>query len=242
MATAAQAAFTIMGTRVVYEDAQGEANVRIRYSVGETPVLMQAWLDDGDPESQPGAQTVPFLMTPAVAHMQPDDEQIIRIIRIGELPADRESLFFFNVLEVPPDAAEQADADESFVQLNMQARLKFFYRPKGLLPAPGKAVESLRFSALSPEADGAWRLRVDNPTPYYYTLSGLTLHTSAGDNSPALATLDTDRELGPMVAPHSAMTVYLKPEGGARLPAQAQVRTTWINDQGGHVTTPGTLN
>jgi len=238
-ASVAHAAFTITGTRVVYEDAQGEANVRIRYSVGETPVLMQAWLDDGDPESQPGAQDVPFIMTPAVAHMTPGAEQVIRILRVGNLPSERETLFFFNVLEVLPDAG--SDADESFVHLNMQARLKFFYRPKGLQPAPQRAVESLRFSAEPQGADGSLRLRVENPTPYYFTLGMLTLHASESDSAPALAELDSARELGPMVAPHSAMTVYLKAAGGARLPAQAQVRYTWINDQGGHVSQQGRL-
>jgi len=238
-ASVAQAAFTIVGTRVVYEDAQGEANVRVRYSVGETPVLMQAWLDDGDPESQPGTQDVPFIMNPAVARMTPRAEQIIRILRVGDLPSERETLFFFNVLEVLPDADSHSDADESFVHLNMQARLKFFYRPKGLQPAPQRAVESLRFSAEPPGADGSLRLRVENPTPYYFTLGQLTLHAS--DSAPALAELDSARELDPMVAPHSAMTVYMKADG-ARLPAQAQVRYTWINDQGGYVSQQGRLN
>jgi len=119
--TLAQAAFSIVGTRVVYEEAQGETNVRVRYMTGDTPVMMQAWLDDGGPNAEPGMQDVPFIMTPAVAHMTPGDEQVIRIIRIGELPTDRESLFFFNVLEVPPDANDKIAAGENFVQINYPA-------------------------------------------------------------------------------------------------------------------------
>jgi len=238
----AQAGFSIVGTRVVYDEAQGETNVRVRHLTGDVPVMMQAWLDDGDPQTQPGAQSVPFIMSPAVARMDPGAEQVIRIIRIGELPTDRESLFFFNVLEVPPDVDDAIAEGANLVQFNMQARLKFFYRPKGLKPAPDRAVDALRFSLEPAQADGALRLRVQNPTPYHFTLSQVFLHASAAPDAPALAELDAEREYGPMVAPHSALSVFLKPAASGAARSSAQVRYTYINDQGGYVTKQGKLD
>jgi len=233
-ATAAHAGFTISGTRVIYEEAQGETTVNVRHTVGDTAVLMQAWIDDGDPEMQPGQQNVPFILTPAVALMEPGNAQVIRVLRIGELPPDRESLFFFNVLEVPPDASDKMAAGESFVQFAMQARLKFFYRPRGLQPSINRAQEMLRFSTAA-GADGKLRVRIKNPTPYHFTFSELALHASEADNAPVLAELDADVEVGPMVAPNSELDVVMKASGGGqfRAGASTQVRYITVNDQGG---------
>jgi len=122
----------------------------------------------------------------------------------------------------------------------MQARLKFFYRPKGLQPVPDRAVDALRFSLEPAHADGALPLRVENPTPYHFTLSQVFLHAPGvadATGAPALAELDTDRNHGPMMMPYGTLTIFLKPTAGAaaRSLAQAQLRYTYINDQGGHV-------
>jgi len=236
----AQAGLTINGTRVVYEEAQGETSVRVRHSVGNTPVIMQSWLDDGSPQALPGSQSAPFILTPAVAHLRPGAEQVIRVLRIGTLPQNQETLFFFNVLEVPPEAA--LATDQSAMQLSMQARLKFFYRPRGLQPSVNKAPELLRFSVETAGTDTVPRLRITNPTPYHITLTDISLH--AAENTPALAVLDEAREVGPMVAPASTLSVYLKSANGSAvsLPARAQVRYVVINDQGGRNAKQGRLD
>jgi len=231
---AAHAGMAISGTRVIYEEAQGEATVNVRYSDGDVAVLMQAWIDDGDPSMQPGQQNVPFILTPAVALMEPGNAQVIRVLRIGELPSDRESLYFFNVLEVPPDASDKLAAGESFVQFAMQARLKFFYRPRGLQPSVIRAQDMLRFSTAT-GADGKLRVRIKNPTPYHFTFSELALSASEADNAPALAELDADVEFGPMVAPHSELEVVMKAAAGGQPGAgtSTHARYTIVNDQGG---------
>jgi len=243
IASDAQAAFAIRGTRVIYDESQGEASVQISHATGQNPALMQTWIDDGDPHSQPGQQSVPFILTPAVALLKPGATQVVRVLRIGELPSDKESLFFFNVLEVPPDASDRRAAGESFVQFAMQARLKFFYRPRGLQPAIGRAPDLLRFSTAT-GADGKFAVRITNPTPYHITFTELALHASDADEAPMLAELDTRAELAPMIAPFSEETVVMKAVGGGegtqgaqvRVTAQSRLRATLINDQGGRNT------
>jgi len=105
----AHAALTLP-TRVIYDENQGEAVVNVEYPVQGVPVLMQAWLDTGVGDMRLGAQNVPFVLTPAVARIDAGQTQTVRILRTGELPGDRESLFYLNVLEVPPASAGAASS------------------------------------------------------------------------------------------------------------------------------------
>jgi len=242
-ATVAHAGLSISGSRIIYDEARGETAVQIEHTVGNTPALMQVWLDDGDPGVRPGQQDLPFILNPAVAHMIPGRTQAIRVMRTGELPSDRESLLYFNVLEIPPDMGGKLTGGENIMQIAMQARLKFFYRPRGLTPSVAKAPDLLRFAA-EPGADGKIALRITNPTPYHITFTNVTLHASGADSAAASAQLDTSVVLAPMIAPHGELTVTLKPaaDGLTAWRAHTQVRYTIINDFGGKNTKLGKLD
>jgi len=185
-----QAAISIQGSRVIYDEARGEAAIQVRQA-GEIPGLVQVWLDAGDDAIDPQMQDIPFLITPVVSRIEPGNGQSIRVLRIGEgLPQDRESMFFFNVLEVPPSATQFIADDDNSVQFSTRARMKFFYRPKGLQTPPQEAHQLLRFSLLS-DADGqtGMQVRVHNPSPYHITFKTLTLQDGLGDDAPAVAEL-----------------------------------------------------
>jgi len=245
-ATLAQAGFSITGTRVIYHDAEGETTVQMQRTPGGAPVLLQVWLDDGDPSAKPGMQDLPFILTPAVSRVDPDRAQVIRIWRVrDDLPTDRESLLFFNALEVPATVESDAQTGANHLRLAMQARMKFFYRPKGLQPTVEQAADLLRFT-LEPSADGPLNLRLHNPTPYHITVPKLTLH--ATPDAPALASVN-ERAVAPMVAPFGELLVPLAAvnvkDGTSlrrRIPPAAQVRYTVINDMGGLNAKKGVLN
>ena len=56
-----------------------------------------------DVHSTPESVDAPFLITPPLFRMDAQKEQSLRIVYThDQLPADRESLFWLNVLEVPP--------------------------------------------------------------------------------------------------------------------------------------------
>jgi len=225
-----QAGLTIHGTRIVYDESSGETAVRIEHTVGNTPVLMQTWLDNGDLDaSAAGAQNLPFLLVPAVARLNPGAAQVVRILRIrDELPKDRESLLYFNVLEIPPEPEESANV--SSILFAMQARLKFFYRPKGLTMASWEAPDLLRFTPVS-EA-GQTQLRIHNSTPYHVTLKDLSLIAAKGGAT--LAKFDAEVSLAPMLEPFGEAVVPLKmASGNVSLPPNAIVHYSTINDQGG---------
>jgi len=247
----AHAGFSISGTRVIYQESQGEATVHLQHITGNSPVLLQTWLDDGSAEAKPGAQDLPFLLTPAVVRVNPGHAQVVRILRLrDELPRDRESLLFFNALEIPLSSRQHArpqdDANgsdgENHLQLAMQARMKFFYRPQGLKISPLQAADLLTFALEEATDHDALRLRIHNPTPYHLTLPNLALSmdTHPGDTA-AVAELG-QTGVAPMVAPFSDLTVALAAQTPAKAPVAAatviapasmQVHYTVINDQGG---------
>ncbi|EAA8762347.1 fimbrial chaperone protein StdC, partial [Salmonella enterica subsp. enterica] len=106
------------------------------------------------------------------------------------LPADRESLFYFNVREIPP-APE--DKSKNILQLATQSQLKLFLRP-ATLAAEGSAAPEQKMEILL----SGRTLTLKNPTPYYVTLIWL-------GQSPKQK-LAGFKE-GTMVAPFSSQTV-----------------------------------
>ena len=105
----AAAAVVVDGTRVVYPAAKREVTINIR-NPGATPSLVQAWLDAGDPHAKPGESKVPFVLTPPLFRIDPTKVQSLRLVYTHDpLREDRESLFWLNVLDIPPRAAANPD-------------------------------------------------------------------------------------------------------------------------------------
>jgi P pilus assembly chaperone PapD len=167
-ATAANANVLIAGTRVVFSAQDGEVTVRLTNDNAQ-PALVEAWIDDGDANSTPNTAKAPFLITPPLFRIDAHKDQNLRIISTpAQLPSDRESLFWLNVLEIPPKPSGAQYAGKNTLQLAIRSRLKFFYRPANLAGDPNKAAEQITWKAV---ADGqGYALEVHNPTPYHVTI------------------------------------------------------------------------
>ncbi|WP_267226687.1 fimbrial biogenesis chaperone [Dyella silvae] len=169
--SSAHANVIIAGTRVVFPASDGEVTLRLTND-NNAPALIEAWVDAGDEHSTPDKVNTPFLITPPLFRMEPHRDQSLRIIFTPgkqTMPADRESLFWLNVLEIPPKPSGQEFAGKNYLQLAIRSRLKLFYRPPGLAGDAQKAGSALTFKAT------ASALVVHNPTPYYVTISALTV-------------------------------------------------------------------
>src|SRR5690606_24912464 len=86
-----------------------------------------------------------------------------------DLPQDRESLFFFNLQEIPQSDAEPGNA----LTIAMRTRIKVFYRPSQLKGRPQDRLAELAWSVQSIE--GKAHLVVDNPSPFHFTFNQLTV-------------------------------------------------------------------
>jgi P pilus assembly chaperone PapD len=215
----ASASVVVGGTRVVFPAANGEVTVRLN-NVGSAPALVEAWIDSGNPASTPETAKVPFLITPPLARMNAGRGQSLRIVYTGQpLPTDRESLFWLNVLEIPPKPVAKPGEEQNTLQFAVRSRLKLFFRPAELA---GDALDAAKLITWSVAADGAgYVLTAHNPTPYYITFSQLSL--KFGQVPYALA--------GGMVAPLSSLRLPLKDLSHVPV-AGTPIDYTTINDFG----------
>ena len=226
-APAAQANVLIGGTRVVFPAKDGETTVRLT-NANDHPVLIESWIDRGDVHSTPDKVDVPFLITPPLFRMEASKEQSLRIVYTNEqLPADRESLFWLNVLEVPPKPSGPQAQGQNMLQLALRSRLKLFYRPDGLHGDPLKAPGQLTWSLVT-DGNGI-ALKAHNPTPYFVTVTDLALNTG-GKDVPA--------DSG-MVPPLSDFSFPL--HGVSQKPSGSAVKYTALNDYGAAADFNGTV-
>ena len=95
------AGVVVTGTRVIYPSNAKEVSVRLD-NKGKSPVLIQSWIDSGDASATPENIQVPFILTPPINRVEPSKGQTLRLSYTGgPQPADRESVFWLNILEIP---------------------------------------------------------------------------------------------------------------------------------------------
>lgn len=169
----ANASVVIGGTRVVFPAQDGEVTLRLS-NRSDRPALVEAWIDRGNPQSTPDKSDVPFLITPPLFRMEAHRDQSLRIIATQpQLPLDRESLFWLNVLEVPPKPSGAEAAGKNLLQFAIRSRLKLFYRPAQLTGDPVKAAGQVTWNVVP--ASPGFALEVHNPSPFHITISALSL-------------------------------------------------------------------
>ena len=100
------------------------------------------------------------MATPPPVKLRPEQSAQLRFIYSGTgLPADRESLFWVNIQEVPP-----APEENNILQFAIRTRLKLFYRPQGIATSLPKAVENLQWQ------QSANTLSFTNNSPLHITV------------------------------------------------------------------------
>ncbi|MGA4633001.1 fimbrial biogenesis chaperone [Pseudomonas solani] len=211
----ASANVVVNGTRFVYPAKQQEISVRVSND-GDQPSLVQAWIDRGDPATRPEQADAPFLLTPPIFRVDPGKGQSLRVAFIEEaLPQDRETVFWFNMLDVPP--LPETD-DGNYMQFAIRTRLKLFYRPEKLAGSPERAIEQVTWRLVSTSSGAA--LRATNGSAFHVSLSDLAVQ-DRGRTYPSQ---------GGMVAPHASHDFPLTDPATPR--ASAAVVLHWINDYG----------
>ncbi|MGC7890299.1 fimbria/pilus periplasmic chaperone [Vibrio anguillarum] len=162
LAGQSQAAVSLDRTRVIYPGEAKSMSLTIRNNNKTMPYLAQAWLEDeeGNKVNQP------FTLLPPVQRLEPGMESLVKIQTlpsVAQLPQDKESLFYFSLREVPP----RSDKPNT-LQLALQTRIKFFYRPASLVVEPGSNKAPWQEQVTLQQVEGKYQL--SNPTPYYVTI------------------------------------------------------------------------
>ncbi|HAK5377185.1 TPA: fimbrial chaperone [Salmonella enterica] len=160
----AMAAFTLSGTRFIYEEGRKNISMDVTNAADDT-YGGQVWIDNESQSS--GVFMVP---EPPFFKLTPKQRQIVRIIKTDTttaLPADRESLFWLNVQEIPPKAEK---GDEPMLSIALATRVKLIYRPKGLKQGRRDAEKKVEVI----QKNGNSYLK--NPTPYYFAIIGVKVN------------------------------------------------------------------
>lgn len=205
----AQAAVSLDRTRAIFDG--GEKSIAMKVSNGnkQLPYLAQAWLEDAQGKK---ITTGPLVVTPPVQRMEPSAKGMVRVTStpdINKLPQDRETLFYFNLREIPP----KSDKPNS-MQIALQTKIKLFYRPEAIKVKNNEVWQEQL--VLTPVSGG---YSIQNPTPYYVTIAGM--------GGSEVQAKEKNGFTAVMLAPKSEQTVKVAASGTPYL--------TYINDYGGRL-------
>ncbi|MHC2149031.1 fimbrial biogenesis chaperone [Pseudomonas sp. 210_17 TE3656] len=220
----AMAGVVITGTRLVYPAGQKEITVKLNNN-GSQPALSQSWIDTGNAESTPTNSKAPFVLSPPVARIDPGKGQSLRVMFTGAaLAANKESVFWLNVLEIPPKP-QDAEA-QNMLQMAFRSRIKLFYRPDGLPGTPTEAIEQVQWQVVPASNGQGLALQAYNPSAFHVSVVELELVAGA----------QRDRGADGMVGPGETRQFALE-RLKSRPAGNAQVEFNAINDYGALVPT-----
>nr|WP_241391825.1 fimbria/pilus periplasmic chaperone [Serratia proteamaculans]ULG15862.1 SefG [Serratia proteamaculans]ULG19123.1 SefG [Serratia proteamaculans] len=161
-ASVSLAALSVDHSRLILNEGEKAVSITVQNQNNRAPYLAQAWLEDasGKKISQP------LVALPPIQRIEAGGKTSVRVQDINshaQLPSDRESVFYFNLREVPPK-----NEKKNSLQLALQTRLKVFYRPKQLkVERDARTVPGVEKLIIKKEGKG---YQVTNPTPYFITV------------------------------------------------------------------------
>lgn len=216
----AHASVQITGTRVIYPAGEREVTIRLT-NKAEAPRLVQAWVDSGDPTETAENSKAPFTITPPLVRVEPDKGQALRLMHTGEvMPQDRESVYWLNVLEIPP--RPQTGENKNYMQFAVRTRIKIFYRPKGLQGTLMGAVDQLTWRLV--RQGTGYAIECQNPSPYNVSFNAVGING-----------MERQSAFSGGMAPARGSQVFPL-EGVTQMPAgTAKVVFSVINDFGGFI-------
>ena len=212
----AKAGIQIDTTRVVFPAQQREVFFSLS-NRGDSPALVQVWIDQGDFDSKQEDADAPFIANPPIFRLDGKKGKSVGLMFTGEsLPQDRESLFWLNVLEIPH---MPKDANSNFMQFAVRSRLKLFYRPEILSGDISEEIKKVNWTIVS-LSNGNYALRGENTGPYYLSYNKLEL-------------IQNDKKIdlgGGMINP------FEKRDFTSKIPIkinnQSKIRYQWMSDYG----------
>lgn len=210
---ASHAALTLNGTRVVFDGGKRSVSMIVSNPSDRT-FAVQTWVNTAADDT---STAVPFIPSPPLFRLNPGKEQHVQINGLPHsLPTDRESLFYFNVQEIPQASAEEGNV----LNIALRTRIKLFYRPAELKDNPVSRLKDLQWSIS--QVNGKAQLQVNNPTPFHVSFA--RLEVKGNGQQQALPNAE-------MLAPLATQTY---PLDGIKAQPGLQVEFSAINDYGGY--------
>ncbi|MBD8163264.1 fimbria/pilus periplasmic chaperone [Erwinia persicina] len=161
-ALSATAAISLDRTRIIVEAESPSVSLTMANESHQLPYLAQGWIED----QQGRKVNSPFTVLPPVQRIDAGDKSQIKIQSlppVNLLAQDRESLFYFNLREIPPRSGQP-----NTLQIALQTKIKLFYRPAALRRSSTQLTSLVQQQVtLARKGD---RYQIHNPTGYFITL------------------------------------------------------------------------
>lgn len=199
----ANAAIGLDRTRVIFDGDKKSVSLKISNKNKTLPYLAQGWIEDEKGEK---IQT-PLTVLPPVQRVEPGTLSQIKIQALPSvelLPQDRETVYYFNLREIPPKSDKS-----NILQIALQTRIKLFYRPP--------TISCLSLESLTMIKQGG-KYELVNPTPCYVSIKSAS---NRKDNQGA-------HDIALMVSPKSQALINISSSELGSTPT-----LTYINDYGG---------
>lgn len=155
------AALSVDLSRIIFNEGDKSVGLTVKNNNLRDPYLAQGWMENEKEEKIHS----PFMVLPPVQRVEAGGKTKVRVQTVSNtapLPTDRESVFWFNLREIPPKS-DRANV----LMLAMQIRLKVFYRPAALKVDPSAdTVPGTDTLSLIRQND---QYVISNPTPYHFS-------------------------------------------------------------------------
>ncbi|WP_272682513.1 fimbria/pilus periplasmic chaperone [Providencia sp. PROV120] len=209
LSSTAYGAVSMDRTRVIFDGSQKSISLNISNNNKQLPYLAQGWIENTEGQKIQS----PLVVLPPVQRLEPGKSSQLKIEAlpaISTLPQDRESLFYFNLREIPPKSDKP-----NTLQIALQTRVKLFYRPKAIIPEKNSAPAQERLT-LEKQGD---QYVVKNPTPYYVTIINATANaksTNGKEFTPVMVSPFGQHNLGVSVSSlgNNPVLTYINDYGG----------------------------
>lgn len=163
---AANSGVVIDSTRYLFKEGSREISAQME-NKDDHPFLMKSWV-----EAPEGGSNAYFMVTPPLYRLEAKQRNTIRIFpnaHINSAPKDRDSVYFLNIMSIPP--TDSSLEGENKLQLAVRHRMRLVYRPK--------AIQNLKINDEAKKLE--WRkanntLTLKNPTPFFIHFKSVVIN------------------------------------------------------------------
>lgn len=162
VSTSAMSAVSPDRTRIILNESEKSSVITLKNSSSTKAYMSQSWVENSDGEVVKDI----FSVTPYIQRVEANSYSYVKIepINVDELPKDRESMYYFNVREIPPKSNKS-----NVLQMALRSKIKLLYRPKEIKLDKFKEKEKdIKINVSNT------KYRILNPTPYYMTVVGFS--------------------------------------------------------------------
>jgi P pilus assembly chaperone PapD len=201
----AHAGIVIESTRYLYKEGAREILAQVE-NKDDMSYLIKSWVE------MPEGKAPSFKATPPLFRLDTKQKNTVRVFSTDKVdaPADRESIYFFNIMAIPP--SDDSYTNSNTIQLAVRHRMRLIYRPKSLFALSNNE----EAKKIEWRKNGS-KLIIKNTTPFFYYF-----------NSVRLGNQELKNEIG-SIAPFATKEITLKTE------SKSASGISWkiVNDYGG---------